>query len=796
MKRCLLAAALVTACTFGVASADYIIIKIDLNQPLPGEQKAGAGNYGAYPGAPGSGYPGKGGGAGAPGGSFPGAGSDMGGPGMGTGKGGRGGFPGGGGAGSGYPGGAGAGSGYPGGAGAGSGYPGADGGSDQPPPSDGVPDKAPLYVYACLELKVPGLMSPGNKFGKIDHRLGKKVIVPWATVVSYVTLQPISARFASKFNNLKENKTLHLDTRKNKLIDLAGLALQCGLLKQFNEVIDELKQHDAKNAVVAAVEKTRKELATAPKSEDAAALALMDELKKEGYRTLTSPAGHYTFMTNVPASAPHDEELLKKMSRMEDVYTTFFLWFALKGDPRTPPAHRLTAVVVDTPYNNPKDFDVKQAVFNFVPMVGSGFTAQRDNVVIAASRRTDEAFNTLQYTNHMKWETARVSSKELLLDPKFLERRLDLGNEIPTMQTLALVQKAMEDEGEMTTLSHEGIRQLVAAVGMLPRTVATAEWARFGLASFFEVPHYAFFPSIGGPSWEYLASFQALKETKKVQQKDAKEILVKVITDDYFHQAYDALRKSQLARDKDKDERQLLQLKADAKLEIARTTAWSLMYFLVRNKSDQVRRYCREIAELPRDMNYDSKVLKECFYRAFGLLVPDRDAPGRQLVDVNKLETLAAEWFSSLEDTHQQDLPKLEQDLKTKVMDELLLRDKMITKLQDPTPRVQAGAGGGPGGFPGMGQGGFPGMGPAGGGSSYPPGMGAPGNRGNGGGGAGSGYPPGAGPGQGNSGNGGGGAGSGYPGGAGPGAGNSGNGGGGAGSGYPGGAGKGGKGIN
>ena len=33
--------------------------------------------------------------------------------------------------------------------------------------------------------------------------------------------------------------------------------------------------------------------------------------------------------------------------------------------------------------------------------------------------------------------------------------------------------------------------------------------------------------------------------------------------------------------------------------------------------------------DLPRDMDYDSKVLKDCFYRAFGLLVQDPNNPQR-----------------------------------------------------------------------------------------------------------------------------------------------------------------------
>jgi hypothetical protein len=772
MKRCLLAAALVTCFSFSVASADYIIIKIDLNQPLPGENQAGASAPGRFGGAPGGDMPaggggmvgGKGGlGGGFPGGGIPGAGSGY--PGAGSGYPGAGsGYPG---AGSGVPGmqggrpggKGGMGGGFPGGGFPGGGFPGGGGdygATDQTPPPETVPDKAPMYVYACLELdlkhEVDGKKTThifGFDTAIIDHRLAKKIFIPYSSVASYVRGAPISARFAAKFNKLKEDKAVDPETRKERLLDLADMALKAGLLTRFNEVIDELKKQDPKHAVVAAVERTRKELAKAPKIDDPAALTLMEELKKEGYRTLNSGGGHYTFLTNVSQSGARDDELQKKMNKMEEVYSAFFYWFALKAEPKVPPAHRLTVVVVDTPYNNPKDFDVKQAVFNHIPMVDSGFTAQRDNVVIVASRRTDEAFSTLQYNNHMRWENYKVSPKELLLDTNiFKHRGGEIGKEIPIMQTMALLQKAMDEEGEMTTLSHEGIRQLVAATGILPRTVATAEWARFGLASFFEVPHYAFYPSIGGPSWEYLATFKALRVRKKLEAKDAKEILLKVVGDEYFHPAYDAMHKAQeaKAKNKDKDQRQILQMKADIQLEMARATSWSLMYYLMRNKkyNEALQRYFQAVADLPRDMDYDSKVLKECFLRAFGLLMQDPDAPGRQMVNVNNLESLASAWLSSIDET-QQDLNLLGEELKKKVLEDQQLRDKIIAKLQEPRP--PAGDMGQPG-YPGIGPGGnFPGgsgYGPGGAGSGYGPGGAGRGGAGSGygPGGAGSGVPP------------------------------------------------------
>src|SRR5438132_799386 len=53
---------------------------------------------------------------------------------------------------------------------------------------------------------------------------------------------------------------------------------------------------------------------------------------------------------------------------------------------------------------------------------------------------------------------------------------------IAILQTLALVQKILEEESERTTITHEGTRQLLAASGVLPRSVQAPDWVQYGLA--------------------------------------------------------------------------------------------------------------------------------------------------------------------------------------------------------------------------------------------------------------------------------------------------------------------------
>ena len=157
--------------------------------------------------------------------------------------------------------------------------------------------------------------------------------------------------------------------------------------------MDEVKKADPKDPILANVERIRDLLKNPPSVNDPAAQRLSDEFENQHYRSLTSDKGHYILLTNMePSSNP---ELAKKLAKLEEVYSTFFYWHALKGQRVEPPPYRLLAVVVDTPQNTLKDFKSKLASFNLPPLVGSGFTAQRDNVMLMVSRPLSDAYETL-----------------------------------------------------------------------------------------------------------------------------------------------------------------------------------------------------------------------------------------------------------------------------------------------------------------------------------------------------------------------------------------------------------------
>src|SRR5262249_26026184 len=145
---------------------------------------------------------------------------------------------------------------------------------------------------------------------------------------------------------------------------------------------------------------------------DPAAASLVEQLTREDYRPVISELGHYNLLTNIKG-ASGDASVQRRLARMEDTYQGFFYWFALKGRPLPLPNHRLVPTPRDTRAGS-KEFESKRAFFDQVPMVADGFTARRDNVVVMASTRQDEAYRVLvKYNKDMQSTLYQVSADAL-----------------------------------------------------------------------------------------------------------------------------------------------------------------------------------------------------------------------------------------------------------------------------------------------------------------------------------------------------------------------------------------------
>jgi hypothetical protein len=126
--------------------------------------------------------------------------------------------------------------------------------------------------------------------------------------------------------------------------------------------------------------------------------------------------------------------------------------------------------------------------------------------------------------------------------------------------------------------------------------------------------------------------------------------------------------------------REKLQVKADS-------TAWALVFYLSRTKTQGLHNFYAEMRRMPRDMELDDKTVLMTFCRCFNLTTPDKTA-----VDEAAFKQFAVSWLD-----YMKNVPSYGQDIPI-----------------DASSLDPASGGGGPGGFPGGRPGGFPGGGPGG----------------------------------------------------------------------------------
>jgi hypothetical protein len=184
--------------------------------------------------------------------------------------------------------------------------------------------------------------------------------------------------------------------------------------------------------------------------------------------------------------------------------------------------------------------------------------------------------------------------------------------------------RSLEAESETATVTHEVPRQLLSAIGLSPRNVIPPEWLQFGMGSFFETAKHSPWGGAGGPNWVYLLDYKE-RASRKMAGKLEKPLdaLKAVVTDRYFRESNRGLNEAALSK--------------------ARTMAWSLTYFLAHRKLVDkdgygLIRYYRELARMPRDLEFDEDSLLNLFARAFNCL-DDKGKP-----DNAKLTKLAEEW--------------------------------------------------------------------------------------------------------------------------------------------------------
>jgi hypothetical protein len=495
-------------------------------------------------------------------------------------------------------------------------------------------DDNPYFIVAVVEVEATTTIDPSRR---LDRGLPITVRHKWGTTQLRVQT-PISKTVLLKEHNGKPLPAVYrrFQAEKDKVfkgtptpaavLELAEWCLEHGQVDRFVEVMDKLVELDKNNPVAAAYAKVRDELKRPVEKGDPAAGWRSRLL--EGYKLEEPEGSHYAVLHNMATVG--DSSIKSMMKTLENTFRGFYYWWALRGVVLPVPREQQVAVIT----TEPKDFKHFHDRLPG-PVVSDGYFARREGVTVLSARRLDEPYEVLEKFSNAWWQRGFQRESILLGQRKVGYPANATPDDIANAQMLALLLKAMEHESELTSVTHDASRQMLYAAGLLPRNVAAPEWVLFGMGSFFETSPQSPWPTIGAPSFYWLPRFKEMKkgEEKGLRlEKTPADTLQKVVTDAYFRQWP---RKG--------EQGSLIRRAHDDALRRARTTAWSLTYFLAKEKLSGLQLYFKELSKLPRDMELDEGTLLETFAQAFGA-VDVSNKPDRK-----KLSELANQWYNYIE---------------------------------------------------------------------------------------------------------------------------------------------------
>jgi hypothetical protein len=521
-------------------------------------------------------------------------------------------------------------------------------------------DSTPLYIITIVEVE-PSQIHRNKQTDRVDirHKYGHTYLPHPSPTVEWKIISRV-ATVAKKFD-AEKSKIKDDDVNKaDKLLALAQWALEHGLIDKVPAIMADLAKVEPKHQGVVAFQKVQAEMER-PLTKPNEAVPFWKE-KLTNFETKTSEQGHYVMLYEGKST----KEAESHLKRLEANYRGFYYWFALRGRTLHVPDRPLLTILV----KNQETFDhTHNDIFDGVPMVSDGFFARRDNLAVFAAQPQDENYKILDKAMPELWG---VWTQDELLEGQGKLSRQAARKQIKFdgqawAQTVGLIYRATQDESELATVSHEGTRQLIAAMNLLPRNVEIPQWIDFGLASFFETPKGSFWAGTGSTSMRYMVNFKNWDKSKsKKLERNPVEALKATVSDRYFHEVKDGKTK-------------------EPDLNRARTMAWALTYFLSQQKRDGLLRYLEELSTLPRDMKFDEEVLLGAFARAFGLV--DVNKPTE--LDTAKLGALANSWYAFIRTT------PLESEQVIEEYNNAVAKKKPQTQLRTTNPPSNRGGDGG-----------------------------------------------------------------------------------------------------
>jgi len=489
-------------------------------------------------------------------------------------------------------------------------------------------DDAPYLIVTVLEVQDLGNkvkafkanqlpLTLRHRWGKVlvGHRTGLYEVIPLETPNGKL-VPSVGKTFQQKFEELNKGKS-----GPEEHLELARWALGHGLTDGVEKVMDHLAQIDKNLPVVIAYSKVKADLARPLPPDDVSSTwkgKLLD-----GYKVTTADNKHFALVHQGLGENSSDGK--KHLERLENTFRSYYYWWALQGVNLPIPSQRQVAILTD----KPDDFQRLKKHLSASPVLTDSFSAGREGLSVFSSKRADDSYLTLEKVAKPEWDKGFIRQEILTGQPNRgvpSSLRAD-PNSANLPRTYAVLLQALEDEWEVTGLSHEATRQLLYSSGLLHPNVHVPEWIQFGMGSFFEMPLQSPWggPGFPNPYWfpRFKENYKSTLYNKAPGGKDPSsyDALVSVVTDAGF-------------RSKPRPGET-----PESHLRHGRASAWALTYFLARNELGSLRKYFQELSQMPRDLVLDDKVLLAAFARAFNCANTD-GSPNK-----GKLTALADRWI-------------------------------------------------------------------------------------------------------------------------------------------------------
>jgi Protein of unknown function (DUF1570) len=354
-------------------------------------------------------------------------------------------------------------------------------------------------------------------------------------------------------------------------LKLATWAIKNGLVQEFYNAIELVRQSDPDNEIVKRVLEVKAKMSV-PITDSSAEQKYMTDTLPPGMKFKTSD--HYIIAYDTP-----DSKAQERLELVERVYETFLSFFAFKGRVLEPPPYRLMVTL----FNEHKQYLDFSTRLDPSLNMAAGYWSPESNLAVFFAQGTYPALKELQ-DKSKEWEQLRKD-----LERQNKQNRGDIVRFADTLKLLVLV--AVENQ-DLEVVTHEATHQIAGNCGLFPRRIRIPQFAQEGLAAFFESPSDANWSGVGAVNKRRLQYYRALAD--KFNDREHSNIDF-VVSDQIYTRAG-----------------------SHATVLHAYGQAWALTHFLMDKHFDELQQFWKNLARLPGDMIVSEPDLVRCFDDAFG----------------------------------------------------------------------------------------------------------------------------------------------------------------------------------